>query len=203
MNDSTADAADTTPLSIFTPRSQVLHAPIHPRPPSVLPRTSSPFSRRRRTVSGAAVSLEREDNNPASGRIVVGDNTKGFAVPFAPSAWVARASKPDNASSPAGTAPGLGSRAQSAACFSRDSVISPTLSLDLQALGGNSSAQNTRKRPSDVGSPGGLPERTQFKRPRFKSRPSYSLDNLPKFDGPALEPPSPLYLCNSHRHLHQ
>ena len=27
MNDSTADAADTTPLSIFTPRSQILHAP--------------------------------------------------------------------------------------------------------------------------------------------------------------------------------
>ena len=198
MNDSTADAADTTPLSIFTPRSQVLHPPIHPRPPSVLPRTSSPFSRRRSTISGA-VSLEREDDTPTPGKIVVGDNTKGFAVPFAPSAWVARASKLDNASSPAGTAPGPGSRAKSAACFSRDSAISPSLSLELQAPGGNSIVQNTRKRPSDVGSPDGVAERAQFKRPRVKSRPSYSLDNLPKFDGPALEPPSPLFFSNTQR----
>ena len=200
MSDSTADAADTTPLSIFTPRSQILHPPIHPRPPSVLPRTSSPFSRRRKTISGA-VSLEREDVVPTVGRIVAGDNTKALAEPFAPSAWEARASnsKLDNASSPAGIAPGPGPRAKSVVCFSRDSAISPSPSLELQAPGKTGVVKNTRKRPSDVASPDGLAERAHIKRPRIKSRPAYSLDDLPQFDGPAREPPSPLFFSNTQR----
>lgn len=198
MNDSTANAADTTPLSIFTPRSQVLHAPIHPRPPSVLPRTSSPFSRRRRTISGA-VSLEREDNNPTLGKIAIGRNIPALAEPFAPSACVAHASELDNPSSHAGTAPGLGSLAKSVACFSRDSAaISPSLSLELQAPGGDSVSKNHRKRPSDVGSLDGLSERPQFKRPKVKPRLNYSLDGL-QYDGPALQPPSPLFFSNTQR----
>jgi len=200
MNDSTADPADTTPLSIFTPRSQTLLAPIHPRSAFVLPRTSSPFSRRRRTISGAAVSLEREDNTPTLGRITLDDNTTALAEPFAPSACVARApNKLNNARSPAGAAPGSHSRARSVACFPCDSAISPNLSLELQAPREDSVVKNTRKRPSDVGSPDGPGERSQFKRPKVKPRLNYSLDGLPKFDGPALQPPSPLFFSNTQR----
>jgi len=194
MSDSTANAADATPLSIFTPRSQTLLTPIDPRPPSVVPRTSSPFSRRRRTISGA-VSLEREDNTSSLGRIVLSHNTTGFAVPFPP-ACVARTSEQDAANSPA--RPGHGSRANSTACISRDIAISPNLSLELQPAVGIGVAKSTRKRPSDVGTPDASSEQPQLKRSRNKPRLNYSLDSI-KFDGPARQPPSPLFFSNTQR----
>ena len=199
MDDSTADAADNTPLSIFTPRSQTILAPIHPRSPSVLRRTSSPFSRRRSTISGA-VSLEREDNSPTPGRLVLGRNTTGFARPLAPSACIARASELDNASSHAGTAPRSGPRlrARSVARSSRDTAISSNLSPELQAPEEKNVVRNTRKRPSDAESPQDLSERLQTKRARVKPRLNYSLECI-QFDGPARQPPSPLFFSNTQR----
>jgi hypothetical protein len=192
MNDPTAQAADTTPLSIFTPRSQRLLTPTDPRPALVAPRTSSPFSRRRRTISGA-VGLEREDKT-APGNTIPVHYTPGFAVPLAPSECVSRASEKDFV-----RPPGQGSRVDSIAGLSRDIAISSNLSLELQPALEISVATNIRrKRSSDVGSPDAYSERLQTKRPRLKPRLNYSLDSI-KFEGPARQPPSPLFFSNFQR----
>jgi hypothetical protein len=192
MSDPTAYAADTAPLSIFTPRNQTLLTPTDPRPALVVPRTSSPFSRRR-TISGA-VSLEREDNTSTLRKNNSRHNRTNFAEPLAPSECTTRVSEKDFANSP-----GQGSQANSIASLSRNNAIPSNLSLDLQpALEISATKSTRRKRPSDVGTPDACSERPHNKRARVKPRLNYSLDSI-KFDGPARQPPSPLFFSNTQR----
>jgi hypothetical protein len=199
MKDSTADAAeDTAPLSIFTPRSQRLTTPTSSRVqvPSVLPRTSSPFSRRRRTISGA-VNVGREDNILALGHTALGHNIADFAAPHASSGWAARVSDQDNASLVAGTEPGRKTRPNNIACSSRE-INGPT-SSPLQLQPSSSESVIRKKRPSDVGTPDATSERPHSsKRARVKPRPNYSFESL-KYNGPAQQPSSPLFFSNTQR----
>lgn len=184
MKDPTAHVADNTHLSIFTPRSQRLPSPADPRLPSVVPRTSSPFSRRRRTVSGA-VSLEKADI-PGTG---LGHNTSGFAAPSAFPAWAARVSDQGH------VGPGLGTRTGSIACASSGIALTAGPPLELQPP----QEIIRRKRPSDVRTPDQFSDRPHSKRARVKPRLNQSLDGL-KFDSAARQPPpSPLFFSNTQR----
>lgn len=188
MNDSIADA----PRSIFTPPSQRLPTPTDPRLPLVVSRTSSPFSRRRRTISGA-LSLEKESSHPTLGKTIVGHNTSDFAAPPAPLGCGARVFRQDNRSLAAGT--GQRTRPSSIACSPPGIDISASAPRELQpALEVGVLTGARKKRPSDVQTP----DASNPKRPRIKPRLNYSLDGL-QFDGPARQPPSPLFFSNTQR----
>jgi hypothetical protein len=191
---STADAVDT-PLSIFTPRSQRLPSPTDPRLPSVIPRTSSPFSRRRRTISGA-VNVERADNTSALGQTALHNNLPAFVAPPAPSGWEARVSEQDFASSGAGTGQKTG--LDSIACASRELAVSLSSPHELQPAIELTPSAIRRKRPSDARPLDASSERPHTKRPRIRPRLNHSLDGL-KFDGHIQQPPSPLFFSNTQR----
>jgi hypothetical protein len=192
MKDSTDDAVDT-PLSIYTPRSQRLPSPTDPRLPSVIPRTSSPFSRRRRTISGA---VERADNASTLGQTALRHNIPGRAAPSSTPGWEARVSEQDFASSGAGT--GQRNRPNSIACASRELAVALCSPHELQPPLEITPSITRRKRPSDVRASDASSERPQTKRPRVKPRLNQSLDGL-KFDGPIQQPPSPLFFSNTQR----
>lgn len=190
-----AATADTTtaatPLSIFTPRSQRFPSPPDPRLRSLAPpRTSSPFSRRRRTISGA-LSLEKGAPTSPRGHIALGYSTSRLAAPPVPSGWAVRVSDPGIASSVAPTGPKT--TPDGIACSSREIATTHPLQPAFETSGGA-----RKKRPSDVGTPDASSERPRTKRPRVKPRLNYSLDGL-TFDGPALQPPSPLFFSNTQR----
>lgn len=197
MKDSTPDAADTTSLSIFTPRSHRGPSPPDPRSPLAIPRTSSPFSRRRRTISGA-VSLETDNNTSALSHPALGHNRSTFVAPLATSGWEARVSDQDNASLVTG--PELKARPNSIACPPREFTVPISSSYPVQLLPAldPTIGKLRKKRPSDVQSTGASSDRPHTKRPRVKPRLSYSLDGL-GFEGPALQPPSPLFFSNTQR----
>jgi hypothetical protein len=193
---STADVVDTTtPLSIFTPRSQRLPSPPDPRLPSVVPRTSSPFSRRRRTISGA-VSVEREDNISKLGQTALRYDIPGCAAPFTTLGWEAPVSEQDFVSSGAGT--GQKARPDSIACAPRELAVSLSSAHELKPALQITPSVIRRKRPSDVRTPDSSGERLHTKRPRIRPRLNHSLDGL-KFDGPIQQPPSPLFFSNTQR----
>lgn len=188
------DTVDSRQFSIFTPRDQRLPTPVDPRLPSVVPRTSSPFSRRRATFSGpVAASQAQENTTPIQDKTKFGSS--GIPRPIAPPAaapttWAARVIDPHIASPAAG----------SIATAETPEKKNPNLTFELPPppLNTDISKSARKKRSSDVRTPDASSDQPQSKRARVRPRLKYSLDSI-QFNGPALQPPSPLFFSNTPR----
>ena len=213
MKDSTAaDLVDNTAdddrlFSIFTPRDQRLDPSIQlpdPRVPSIAPaRTSSPFSRRRsQTLPGSHESHTVQASNPAGSLNSFASykenvpNTPAFAAPPATPTWTARVLDQQRVTPVTDSK----DRSDRSACAPYDNTTNTTLQPGPSKASETGGPTSTRKKRSstDISTQVASIDQPDTKRARVKPRLRYNLDAL-KFNGSALEPPSPLFFSNTIR----